>query len=257
MPTYVKIMGERNSGTNFTVRTLQENFDIESDPEGLGLTRLHRFILTRWILPPTASRMLEDYFWHRLHIKSLPTLGGWKHAPVTPAIIAQFAALPDRQIICVVRHPLAWARSMQRNPFHAVDKIPEAFSDFLTMQWTPRPRDGLGKAPLPSPLVLWREKVRNYLATAEEYDNIHVVKYEDLLLDPAPVMARLSEYLGPPKGEFKHPEGRMRAFVEIEETAAAYRKKVRETSLSTLDDAQRALFDTHIGADLMRKLSYS
>ena len=257
MATFVKIMGERNSGTNFTVRTLLENFDIEADVRGLGLPKLQKFIISRWFLPPAVSHYLEDYFWLQVHLKSLSTHGGWKHAPITPNLIEKFVSKPDRQIVCVVRHPLAWARSMHRNPFHAIDKIPKNFDSFLSMQWHPRPRDGMGKAPLPSPLVLWREKVRNYLAIAEEYDNIHVIRYEDLLLDPAPVMARLSTYLGPLKDDFQYPDGRIRPFVQVEETPEAYRKKVRETSLSSLDDTQRALFDTHIGADLMRKMSYS
>lgn len=115
----------------------------------------------------------------------------------------------------------------------------------------------MGTAPLESPLILWREKVRSYLKYAAAYPNIHVIKYEDLLLNPQEAFARISRFLVPSRPVPQLPQGRMRDFVSTEMAVGGYREKARETSLASIGKEQQALFEKYIGAELFEELSYS
>lgn len=182
--------------------------------------------------------------------------GGWKHALISPAFVEKFVEPQACQVFCAVRHPVAWAHSMHQNPFHAYGQVPKDFDTFLTTPWKPRPRDGLGKALLASPLLLWQKKVQSYVEFAAIHPNIHVVKYEDLLLDPQTVFPRIASILGPAKQTLRLPERRMRQFVSHELSTNDYREKVASTRFANLTKSQIRIFSSHLADDLIQKFGY-
>ena len=249
-------MGERNSGTNFLFKTIEKNFDVEMVANQLDISEFQKFILTRAIMPRSLGWKLREVFLDSRHRNRLAGFGGWKHAGLTPEFLEKFASASHHRVICIVRHPVAWSRSLHKNPFHAKSPVPDKFVDFLDTPWRPRSRDQLGPDVLASPLVLWREKVRGYLTFAAAQKNINIVRYEDLVLNSEKACQNLSEILGPPKSAFSLPEGRIRAFVDGELSFSEYQEKARSTGFASLTADERRLFDLHIGEELFQEFSY-
>lgn len=257
MQPLVKILGERNSGTNFAAAVLSLNFDVSVIPQKMELTPYQNFVFSRRYVPARVKQRLAERYQNQSHTRTLAALGGWKHAALTPEYLASFGTHAHTRTLCVVRHPVSWVRSMHKNPFHAIGTVPKDFEDFIAAPWPLRPRDELGKAPLRSPLVLWEKKVRSYLAAAAHHKNVCVVKYEDLLLQPEKTTDSLSGFLGPLTGPVRLPKATVRAFGGGEGTADSYIKKVHTSTLGSLSLGQTRIFEQHISAELMQKFSYS
>lgn len=253
----VKILGERNSGTNFLRASLKDNFQISLFPSTLTNSRFQKFLLTRAVIPlKTRTNMMEqmEEKWHR---DQLHTTGGWKHAKITSRFIEGFFMQNECHAICTIRHPLAWARSMQNNPFNVIGDVSEDFDIFINAPWRTRLRDEMDCKVLPSLLVLWREKVSKYIEYAAQYENFHIIRYEDLLLKPEESFHQLSQFL-PLKTETPQlPTRHIRPFVTNEDTKDAYLIKARTTSLSELSEKTRKPFMEHIGQELIDTLGYS
>ncbi len=256
MSVKIKVMGERNSGTNFLEQTLAQNFDVSVLPRAMRPTKVQQFILTRRGTPNFLKPYLRERFSDWRHKKVLGENGGWKHAVISQNLVDQFIQPKDFLLICSIRHPVSWARSMHENPFHAMGKVPASFDAFISSPWKTRARDGLNNETLPSPLVLWAEKVSSYLEFAANFDNIHVVRYEDLLLKTQETFARFSSFLQPARQEMALPEGRMRDFVLQELSIEAYREKARTVSFNNLSPSQRDVLESFISPDLIKRTAY-
>ena len=258
MRVSVKILGERNSGTNFLAETLRDNFDVHLFPHIGERTLWERFVVSRAVIPRKFREMYVEHIEDKKHRNWLPETGGWKHALVTERFIEEFFKPQGCQVICSVRHPVAWARSMQKNPFHVFGKVSPDFATFIQTPWKTRPRDNLDGAVLDSPLELWRLKVQSYLDFAEKYDNFHVIRYEDLLLEPEKTLTGFARYLPLKTQTPALPDRPIRVeFVDNEATREEYITKARETSFSALEPEILQVFRTYIGTDLPDRLGYS
>lgn len=257
MSVRVKILGERNSGTNFLKDVLEDNFEVSVYPGIEERTRMQNFLLTRAVIPMKIRENMMERMEEKAHFERLSETGGWKHALVTPRFITGFFEPQGCQVICITRHPLAWARSMQANPFHAFGDVPADFDTFINTPWKTRARDELGGATLPSVLVLWREKLRAYLEYAEKYDDFYVLRYEDLLLNPEETFQRLSRFL-PLKGKVPQLPTRVtRPFVANEQSSESYLAKARATSFAELFEEQYRPFKEFIGEELLERAGYT
>jgi len=252
----IKIMGERNSGTNLLRAALLDNFDAYAFHDVNMVTKWQKFVLSRRGMPPALLPIMREYFAELRHRHNLPNAGGWKHAMITPRFVEEFVEPQACQVFCAIRHPVAWARSMHQNPFHSRGRVPKDFDAFLTTPWKLRQRDELGKAPLASPLLLWQKKVQNYVDYAARHPNIHILKYEDLLLDPLKSFEWLAGILGPGKLSPALPAGLMRNFVKKELSMAEYREKAKTTRFANLTETQKTIFDTCLDDGLIQKLGY-
>ena len=69
------------------------------------------------------------------------------------------------------------------------------FDQFLDTPWPVSERDNVGDKTLESPIHLWNEKMRAYVALMGAADNVIHIRYADLLSDFDEQLTRVSEYI--------------------------------------------------------------
>ena len=235
MPTpYVKVLGERNCGTNVLSRTISSNFDVVVAPSNSPLSRKQRAFLGR-AEPSRARRdelreVIRDYN----HLRDLPIAGGWKHAAATQALVDQFLIRKSAIAVCILRHPASWAQAMHRHPFHALTDVPADFSFFIRAPWLARPRDELSDPLLASPLELLKAKAKSYGWLCRAYPRTVILRYQDLVLDPSTALLPLQKHLSQTTPEVVLPKAGVRGFIEGEVARNDFVEKARSTGYDML-----------------------
>ena len=182
---YIQIYGERNSGTNFLHKTLEDNL----------------------IDPPTIG---YEY--------------GWKHGFTNRGKIKK-SNINEILFICVFKDPYAWISSMHEKPHHAPQLYFMDFSDFIREEWVcykgknyqKRAENLINDPVLPEqemmqerhPITKKRfESVVHVRNTKNQYflrlplfaKHVIYLQYENFYLDPA---ESLSKFLTPYNLSFK------------------------------------------------------
>jgi len=257
MPENIKILGERNSGTNFLAAILRGNFAVTIYPNADNLSPVVNYVSRQKYLPQFLRYRFMESSYNTDHLRRLATTGGWKHACITPRFLDTFARPNACHVLCIVRHPLAWARSMHKVPFHVSGRVSQDFSTFLNTPWRTRPRDELGSITLASPLCLWREKVQSYQRAAKTYEKLRIIRYEDLVLETEKTLDELGQKFPRKHRDIRIPMHDPRALVRSPEKFPDYQKKARATVFSELTPQAFTPFKTHIGTDLMHSFGYT
>lgn len=257
MTVPVKVFGERNSGTNFLSQVLERHFDVSLHPDMQYYPKTSRFILTRAALTKKFRHTLNEGFFDIQHYHKIGVGGGWKHAMLSDRFFSKFAIPKQMRLICIVRHPLAWARSMHRLPFHNYAQAPMDYQTFIQSPWRTRRRDGLKGATLESPLQLWNLKLQSYVDFSTKYPDLHIIKYEDLLLDTEHTVAKMSAWFPRNDQEFSLPENHSRNFIKSDKTLTDYIKIAKETSFDTISRSEKDLFTRYIDPALLARFNYT
>ena len=183
----IKVLGERNSGTNFVNQVLNKNFRVRDigklDRFTSKLVRPLSFILRN--IHPSLSEWLHD----TRHTMFYKWLRGWKHKALSMDDID-----PDILYICVIRHPVTWEKSFLRRPYQSL--IGRTAKDLEEKEWILTKRDKLEVKSLKSFRDLWNLKYRSY-HKCSTLRNVLVLKYEDFLLQPDVMFEELKKYLSP------------------------------------------------------------
>lgn len=176
---YIQIFGERNSGTNFLFKTLEQNL-VDVPEMGFSF--------------------------------------GWKHGFTNRKKI-QSTDTKQVLFICMFKDPYAWISSMHEKPHHAPQLYFMDFSDFIRSEWAcykgknyqiraknlkdnpvlpeeemMQERDPKSKQRFENVVHLRNAKNRNFLRLRSLTENIIYLKYEDFFIDPA---KKLEEILSP------------------------------------------------------------
>lgn len=241
----LKILGERNSGTNFLHSFLDTNFDAQIFPNEGHLRRWQRRYLSRFDRRP-LRRSIREAMLDENHLLAIPENGGWKHAAATNLFLTDFAQPQGCHVICLTRHPASWLYSMQRNPFHRMTPTPSDFSEFIRSPWVARSRDMLSTRFLDNPIQLLAEKLNSYHWLSTQYSRTHIVRYEDIVLDPDRIAERLSVFL---KRKSRHVEVRQesaRHFGTGHTTFPEYATKTQQASFNLLNEADREFVQSQL-----------
>lgn len=193
----IKIFGERHAGTNFLAELCEKNFDIP-----VISSRAASYVKLFLRLQPVLPHRLH---WHVLQALRAATFRanyrtswGWKHGrvlsdPADPKFYPE-----DLAILCVVKHPIAWAMSLKRRPYETfvhpevIEKM--SLTEFVRSEWRPVPFENYGSL-FPTVMELWNVKVRSYFELAA-IRPVLVLRYEDLLDDPEAAVAQISAFYG-------------------------------------------------------------
>ncbi|MGR3714968.1 MAG: hypothetical protein ACU0A6_17815 [Shimia sp.] len=187
----LKLLGERNSGTNVLEQLLQKIPDLQLYPSLPMLTwrdvaKFSRPWRALWNYRAAHEQTLDAW-----HLRDLPHTGGWKHAAPDEAFRDRFLNTHRPAVLIITRHPVSWLRSMHRNPFHTLTTVPTDFSTFIRQHWLCTHRDGLQPCELPDVLALYEAKLSAYAVLLNAYDNSALIRYEDLIQDPKSFLSRL------------------------------------------------------------------
>lgn len=240
VPPRVKIFGERSTGTNFLASVIRENFDVELFPSSSGVeAEQTRALPSVWAGRWSSRRATKEAIQDHNHFVEIPVNGGWKHAAATPRLVEEFLKPRQCVAICLVRHPVNWVRSMHRNPFHGIGKVPSDFSGFLRSPWIGLGRDELGDRWFETPFALYERKVASYRWLTSVYNRAFILRYEDVLFGAAETLSALPIWDFRKSEEVTLPSDSARSFGKAPLNLSQYRQKASAASYHELPMADR------------------
>jgi hypothetical protein len=184
---YLKIFGERNTGSNYLHQVCTRNFLVvllRGDVQeiwGLG----------RRIAGQMGNEFLVRQTLHDLEIRRiLRSDFGWKHAAPDLDVINASEIAKYTRFVVLTKHPYSWLKSLHRNPYSFRTPDPD-FSRFIRSDFPLNGSDGLAGVKGCSPPALLRHKILAYRRLLQSANDAIHLKYEDLIQDFDAAMRRL------------------------------------------------------------------
>lgn len=167
MKKYVKILGERNSGTNYITELVQKNFDV-TVLNGSAPRLLNKII---------QQERTRDLYFEITEISNF----GWKHSMAPSRELLMLSRKTNQTaFISVAKNPYAWLLSMYKRPYHLKSNV-STFDSFITTPW-PTVKRERHLAPFDNPITMWNEKNKSYIELCT-YANATIISYESVLQD--------------------------------------------------------------------------
>ncbi|KPA21663.1 hypothetical protein shim_23700 [Shimia sp. SK013] len=233
----LKLLGERNSGTNLLTGLLTQVPNLKLFPSTPLLRQRDMPLYRRPWTAPLVYKAAHEATLDDWHLRDLPQTGGWKHAAPDAAFLKQFLEEFTPAVLIILRHPAVWLRSMHRNPFHALNPVPRDFSKFIRQEWLCVGRDSLERRILPNLPHLQAAKANAYSNLLSQYPNSSLIRYEDLASDPTGTLAKIGVAL-PPRTEL--PGNDARGFARRQSSGTDYAAAARQARFDLLSPADAA-----------------
>ena len=182
---FVKVFGERNTGTRALIRMLGAQPDIRLRPCGEKgpKNQPHKRMLREQIEMTYRGKwrkIYRDALIDTEHFTACPTQG-WKHS--LPVWDSAFARLQAHVIFCV-RNPYSWILSLSKRPYHQRGPRTHGVFDLVSQPWLTLARDNMAPL-LRSPMDLWNEKLAAYRDFAAASDvPVRILKFEAFVVAP-------------------------------------------------------------------------
>lgn len=177
MINQIKILGERNTGTNYITKLLSQNMDVRILGGGPS------YSWEKWFGLGNIS--MNSFFfisgWRNL---------GWKHA--APNLTTN--KIDKCNFIVVVKNPYSWLLSLHKRPYHNWDAAQLPFSEFIEAPWPLMHCDNI-KSRSVTPVELWNIKNKAYYDLTQKTKSAMLIKYEDILDSPENFVRRVSATL--------------------------------------------------------------
>lgn len=202
---WVKVFGERNTGTNFAEQLVALNHP------GLGVLRhgtndgleQQAAAFGSAMAPLVLERLIDAR-----RAAEFPRNFGWKHAATTPAMLESAPIYPETVFLFITRNPFQFLASLWRRPYNVLmpGGRPGDRSTFLRRPILANQRDGLAEGLIANPVRLWSLKTGAHMQTAAALgDRALLVRYEDLVEAPDLASGWLARHGHPANGPLKVP----------------------------------------------------
>lgn len=166
---YIKIIGERNSGTNYIEKIINENFHVNLLPGSMP----------RILNKTLGYEFVRDYYFKKTQHKNL----GWKHAMAPTNSFLESVGMKDNVgFIAIAKNPYAWLLSMFRRPYH-LHTEQQTFDQFISSQCRTVSRERYTEA-FRNPMIMWNKKNKSYVDLCD-YGFGLIIPYESFLCAPA------------------------------------------------------------------------
>jgi hypothetical protein len=165
----IKILGERNTGTNLAASLIQNNTHLTLLPTTYhDLARKYPRSL-RWDRIKSLPGPVREA-WIDTAFRLAPQAHVWKHSNVGRLRPTDFL---DITVIALIRNPVSWLLSLYNNPYHLRPSPPNNFRDFLNAEFVPRGRD-LMPTRKARPHEFWLSKVQGLVVFAERLKHLEL-----------------------------------------------------------------------------------
>ena len=189
---FVKIFGERNTGTRALSRMLSGQPEVRMRPIGeAGAMNLPENEDLRDVIDTTYQgkwrKVYRDALCDNEQVGVCPTKA-WKHT--LPVWDTAFSAKQGHVIFCV-RNPYSWLLSLAKRPYHQKGPQAKTLTDFVKRPWLTVSRDNMAPL-LRSPMELWNAKLSAYLTFMREADiPTGTIRFENFVARPAMEVKRV------------------------------------------------------------------
>jgi hypothetical protein len=166
---YIKIYGERNTGTNYLSELIQANIKMNELKGGIK----HSFFFKK-------NETRRDLYFKLFFHYNL----GWKHSKINMAQIIKTTRFKNTLFITLTKNPYSFLLSLHKRPYHQSNKV-ISFSDFIRSEWKLTDRDNLGLNFINNPVELWNIKNLSYLDLLSKFESqVICLSYETLIENP-------------------------------------------------------------------------
>lgn len=181
-----KVVGERNTGTNFLQQFLASFLPLKPVVQvGRNNMQAEIFCKSHGIKKGLARHIVNQ----RVIDKNIDynKCFMWKHAAASLDFLSENEGFEKTLFICLIRNPYRFLLSLYKKPYNLIPNPGEmTFSEFIRAPILLNERDLIDGGILRSPLELWNIKVSSYFDLLERtsFENVEIVFYEDLVQDP-------------------------------------------------------------------------
>ena len=180
---FLKIYGERNTGTNYLSELTDLNLQVQQLPGVIPkwLSKIQQLI--------RGKEFARDAYFSMTYHQNL----GWKHSQAKSVEDICNCAICSRGLsfVTLTKNPYSWLLSMYRRPYHRYFSEKSDFETFLVTPWKSVDRENIS-GDISSPVELWNIKNASYIQLAKKLP-VLTLKFEDLLDDPEQVLKLISE----------------------------------------------------------------
>ena len=242
--SYLKIYGERNTGTNYLDQLIGMNYGIQSLP-GNPPEQLWPFNATF-----RGSDLFREAWHHATFYKNL----GWKHTRIAfPKFANAFSRFDHLHIICLFKNPYSWILSLHKRPYHLSGHVGLRLEDFLSLPCRARLREHT-RGKVKNVVELWNIKARSYLECQQKW-NAKFVFYETILSDWLQVLKDIETHF-----QWEQPS----SYMNIERGTKGENKSFDDYNRYYLNEEWRnsltkeaiTIINNDLDFDLVRKLGY-
>ncbi len=230
---FVKVFGERNTGTRALIRMLAAQKGVRMQPLGeRGALNLPQNAEFRAVIEETYKgkwrRVYRDALRDNEQAVACPTKA-WKHA--LPVWDEAYGVKRAHVVFCV-RNPYSWALSLARRPYHQKGPKTSSVLDFVTQPWLTVSRDNMA-AVLRSPMELWNGKVTAYGAFMWAASvPARVIRFESFVADPEGEVREVLANFGIPFGDVQAVAPTKNSAMTLEGLSAYYAREDWKKSLT-------------------------
>jgi len=175
--TWLKIFGERNSGTTFVQLLLEQNLPVKALPGGIP----------RFLYRALPFEFVRDVWFRCTDRNNL----GWKHGFPDETSIRKFLNKKQLILVCVCKDPYSFLLSLFRRPYH-LNLNGGTFTEFLESPYASVKREH-AKAAFKNPVELWNAKNRALFDLSQLDLPVVLFRYEDVLADPEAAVERIGK----------------------------------------------------------------
>jgi hypothetical protein len=179
---YIKIFGERNTGTNYFSKLIERNLTINVLPGTVPDNAQN--ILS--VIP--GKELLKDLYFKHTILSNF----GWKHREVDHIDEIRRSKISRQTLfITITKNPYSWLLSLYRRPYHNHGIKGMTFDKFLETKWNSLGRES-NRMFYADPVDLWNKKNASYLSLDKEFEVMHV-NYEHVLINPEKIISGISD----------------------------------------------------------------
>ena len=255
---YVKVFGERNCGTNWCTKNLAANTraivvsnkDMKDlrreavsermrESDGAEDKRTRAAIRHKAVDDVYATSGLETF--------------GWKHCNLVEDELRRHPNYDRTAFVCMVKHPVWFLSSLFYRPHAPILGVPASLEEFVDYPWQTYGRENLGGVMLDSPIDLWNIKVRSYCDFVANNERAIIVRYEDMLADPAAFFSRVGALGVPMRRRQELVDSNKRGELTLDRYRTKYSDENMRTSIPL---AVREAVQQRADSDLVERLGY-
>ena len=267
---FIKVFGERNTGTHFLIKLLRNNTNAELlvHPDGASEATRKNFERMVACYPDLTkgNPALRSVILERLidsdRAKDIPEYYGWKHAAVSANQLKQNPKFEQTLFICLIRNPWRFVSALHRRPYNLFPRPQTDLIDFIQQPILTNARDNLVESYLSSPVELWNRKIESYLAFKSSCPtNVVLAYYENVICDVEKFLNNLQffcEVKSPPKIPKQSTKRDTKTHERDEKTFSDYKIEVEQYSpLTTLGEEACNLIAERIDLNVFQKTYYA
>lgn len=267
---FIKVFGERNTGTHFLIKLLRNNTDAELlvHPDGASdetRTNLKNMLACHPGITdknPALRAIILERLIDSDRTKDIPDYYGWKHAAVSADQLKQNPKFEQTLFICLIRNPWRFVSALHRRPYNLFPKPCASLTQFIQKPILTNVRDNLTESYLSSPVELWNKKTESYLQLKKTCPaNVAIVYYEDVICDVSRFLNNL-QFFCKIKSPLKIPNQSTKRNIKTQErdkkTFSDYKKEVQHYSpLIALGERDCHLIAERIDLDVYQQTYYA